>query len=417
VRLLTLTGPPGVGKTHLALELSKCLCEDFANEVLFVPLASIRNPERIETERDNLRAALEWCAEDSSRTEMGMRLAAALVWFWCLRGFVSEGIVRLESALKRTDSLPNLSSEQLTILRAKCCYGTGALAFVQGDLVNARAQLAESLALFQKVRAKPWIPQTRYMIGLALAEQGDLCGARVEYEESLPLLREVGDAWSTAFVLTCLGHVVSMQGDPAGAGLFYEESLTLFEALNHTFGRGLVLNGLGALAQLRGRPATGQQLCEESVTLMRATGDKRALSAVLAGLGQVVLRRRDPLQAGHIFAESLLLSQDCGNRNGLLLSLAGLARVAAARGEARRAGRLFGATQELYPATGVFIDAVFPTVGMLRDGSESPSFERHLAKARRCLNAGAFGAGWEEGKKMPIDQAIAEASRNPVSPI
>ena len=47
VRLLTLTGPPGVGKTRLALELSRRLCDDFVDQVLFVPLASVRNPDLV----------------------------------------------------------------------------------------------------------------------------------------------------------------------------------------------------------------------------------------------------------------------------------------------------------------------------------------------------------------------------------
>src|SRR5205823_2768446 len=45
VRLLTLTGPPGVGKTRLALELAQRLQEHSANQVVFVALASVRNPD------------------------------------------------------------------------------------------------------------------------------------------------------------------------------------------------------------------------------------------------------------------------------------------------------------------------------------------------------------------------------------
>ncbi|MDQ3654673.1 MAG: ATP-binding protein [Chloroflexota bacterium] len=43
VRLLTLSGPGGVGKTRLALELLVAIEPDFADGAVFVPLASVRD--------------------------------------------------------------------------------------------------------------------------------------------------------------------------------------------------------------------------------------------------------------------------------------------------------------------------------------------------------------------------------------
>jgi predicted ATPase/DNA-binding CsgD family transcriptional regulator len=44
MRLLTLTGPGGVGKTRLALQVATDLADAFAGDVFFIPLASIRDP-------------------------------------------------------------------------------------------------------------------------------------------------------------------------------------------------------------------------------------------------------------------------------------------------------------------------------------------------------------------------------------
>ncbi len=47
IRLLTLSGPGGVGKTRLALRLAEELAGDFAGGVTFVPLAPVRHPRQL----------------------------------------------------------------------------------------------------------------------------------------------------------------------------------------------------------------------------------------------------------------------------------------------------------------------------------------------------------------------------------
>jgi predicted ATPase len=46
---------------------------------------------RIETEHENLRAALEWCLSERRTGDLGLRLAASLSWFWQMQAYIGEG--------------------------------------------------------------------------------------------------------------------------------------------------------------------------------------------------------------------------------------------------------------------------------------------------------------------------------------
>src|SRR5215469_5621423 len=68
VRLLTLTGPGGTGKTRLGLEVATALLDNFRDGVYFVSLASINDPELvIPTIAQSLGL---WEAEDRSLLQL-----------------------------------------------------------------------------------------------------------------------------------------------------------------------------------------------------------------------------------------------------------------------------------------------------------------------------------------------------------
>jgi len=68
--------------------------------------------ERLETEHDNMRAALSWTLQ-AEEGELGLQLAGASWQFWDMRGHYSEGRRWLEEALARDGGAPEARAQVL----------------------------------------------------------------------------------------------------------------------------------------------------------------------------------------------------------------------------------------------------------------------------------------------------------------
>lgn len=78
----------------------------------------------------------------------------------------------------------------------------------------------------------------------------------------------------------------------------------------------------------------------------------------------------------------------------------GLALAAAARGQPARAARLFGAAAALLEAVGAPL--YLP---------EQARYDEGVAAVRAQTGPGAFAAAWDQGRAMPLEEAVAEAAK------
>jgi len=328
--------------------------------------------QRLETDHDNLRAALAWCQTPAGDAEVGLRLAGALWRFWDTRSYLSEGRRWLEQALALSDfGVPPenglvAAADQANIhqhkakmaTRAQALYGVGALAWSQGDYARATALLEESLALFRALGDTAGIANTQNHLGVIAQLQGDYVRATTLLEGSLALRREQGDKHGIAGALNNLGMVALCQGDYA-----------------------------------RARP-----LVEEALAVMRELGSERYIALALNNLGIVALGQHDLVQARTCCMESMRLLRDLNNTYDIADCLVGLAGVASEQGQPARAARLCGATEVL-----------LESIGAVLERAERAAHDRTIAVARSQLDEATFSAMWAEGRTMPLDQTMAYA--------
>jgi predicted ATPase/class 3 adenylate cyclase len=346
----------------------------------------VRWLERLETEHDNLRAALEWSSSD---LEIGLRLAGALWFFWYLRGYVSEGREWLKHLLAKTAQAP-------TPLRAKALYGASMLARAQDDYAQATALLEESLALYRALKDKHGVASVLGNLGVIAFARGEYDRATKLHEESLEHFRELRETVGIASALSELGNIALYQDDIARAERLLEESLALSRTAQDDQGIALALRRLGAVR--REDRARAKALLQESLELYQKLGAVPGLASVLNSLGMVALSEGDYKRAKELLRESLLRYRDVGDKWHIALCVDRLARVAGVQGDWEQAARLLGAEEALREAIG----APLPP-------SEHEGHDQTLKLAHERLGEESFAAAWADGYAMKLDQAITYA--------
>jgi predicted ATPase/DNA-binding SARP family transcriptional activator len=282
---------------------------------------------RLESDHENLRAALAWCREEQDGAEAGLKLAGALWRFWEVRGYYSEGRDYLTAMLSRAES------GERTKLRARALNGAGVLASNQGDYPAAMALYEESLMISRELGDRQGAAWPLHHLGLMAAHRGDYTTARALHEESLEIWRELEDKQGIGFAIHQLGSVVREQGDYAAARALYQESLEISRQLGDKQGIAWSLNDLGKAAYDQGDYTAARPLHEESLEISRELGDRQGIGWALHHLGNVDGVLGDYAAARMLYEESLTVFHDLGNKQGIGWTLHHLGNVVGAQGD------------------------------------------------------------------------------------
>ncbi|HJS28873.1 MAG TPA: tetratricopeptide repeat protein, partial [Anaerolineales bacterium] len=286
--------------------------------------------DRLETDHDNLRAALRW-GQQGAGPDLGLRLAGALFWFWLLRGHASEGRGWLEGIL----ALNGEGRQSLAYARA--LWASGYLAVGQGDVVAGRSRLEASREIFTEVDDQEGIADSLLGLGRTAYFQGDYTAALSLYQHSLAASEAAGYPWGSAQAHYRLGMVFLVQGDYGQARPHFEESVRKFRDLGDKWGLSYALSALGEEAHRRGDYALARSVLEESLRIFRELGSKSGIAMSLGELGWLSLSEGDYVAARSRLEESLALRQEMGYRVGMAIALNLLGDVALHQGNYQQA--------------------------------------------------------------------------------
>jgi non-specific serine/threonine protein kinase len=146
--------------------------------------------ERLDTEHDNLRAAIEWATE-RGKVELGLRLAVALSWFWFMRVYYTEGREQIRALIARSRTMAK--TPQLTLAVAKAQNRAADFALDLGDLESVRSFSEESLSMATGEQDKKEIAHALDNLARLAMAEGDLAKAAALFYQCFSLYREAKD--------------------------------------------------------------------------------------------------------------------------------------------------------------------------------------------------------------------------------
>jgi predicted ATPase/DNA-binding SARP family transcriptional activator len=307
---------------------------------------------RLESEHDNLRAALEWSLEHHPNGFL--RLVDALFRFWVTHGHNREGLRWYERARTVAEADVRARADVLK-------FGAG-FAFRCGELSLAHSLGEEALALYRELADPADSARALTVLGLVRSHEGEHAAAVALLGESIALARESGSEEVISFTLSNLAHVALQAGDPERAHDASLEALERFREIGPEGERAdelvTVFGNLGLAALFQGRHSEARAHLAESLSL--------------------ALRFRDHLNIAAAFT--------------------GLAAIAGSDGEYGRAARLLGGADAVCERAEIELEPV---------GAEL--YERTAEAARSELTDEGFARAREEGRNLELEEAAAAA--------
>ena len=187
------------------------------SEQYWPPQESSEPIQRINSEIENIRAALDWAQKTNSPVELRL----AVLYQRADAVFPAEGRARLERALAK--GLP-----QPPRLHARALAAAGGLSRLRGEYESARRYTEESLRLYREAGYELGESVALRELELVAAESGDEQEALRLADQSEELARRAADPLSLGDVLTRRGMRALEAGDTRRARELLDESLLLF---------------------------------------------------------------------------------------------------------------------------------------------------------------------------------------------
>jgi predicted ATPase len=329
--------------------------------------------DRLETEHDNLWAAMSWLAGHGP-LEQAVHLSTVTWRFWWLRGHAAE-YARLG------DDFVAGSKDMPPYRHALALSQAGFIIIGNGDPARGQQLLEQALPLYRQDNET--LAESVTMNALVLAGLGQLATRRRDYAGAVRLLDE-------------------------GRALLREQpdnDLTGYDRLQQQLTLAMADNVLGQIRLAKGDNDAAARLFTDGLAVARRAQDWSPLLVSLYDLSLARKAQGDLAAAAGHLQEGLALAAQAGDETSTAYYLEVLAAVAGQQDNPQRAVRLFAAARSILDARGSgWLHAFVPRV---------PHDDAVLAALRSRIGDPAFQQaqawGQSAGSKRAVEYALQHA--------
>ncbi len=345
--------------------------------------------QRLEQERQNIIAAMQWLATQREWNLL-LRLTSAAGLFWLFRGDRGERRHWLEEALEQAADAP-------AALLLKALVTLGQELSMAGEIDQARGALTEAVALAEALDAPSSLAEAYAYLSWCDLYAGAFDAALANAQSGLTAAQAAGDSWAVALAQYFLGLAFHLKGQPESAVLWLEQAVSGFRSCEDATLIAVALHNLGASSGEAGDRARAVACFQ---ALLQASLELKYPSLVhLTGEWLVLAFAREALESSRASSRHDAASTD---RPGPLRS-AGSRDVLS--GQRCPVGE--GAVQPELLVELLGALTAFQHAWGLGRSVEQPQRDRLAGELRERLGDRRFAEAWEQGRSRSPAQTEA----------
>ena len=359
---------------------------------------------RLESEHDNIRAALGWALESDPKS--ALQMVCLLSTFWMSNNYLTEGCSWCQAAIMRLEA-SSLDRDKIDPTRARAYLVLAILSVNRGEHHAGLIAAKQSVALARGLDDKSILVQALAFVGFSSAFLGNVALAFDSLHEAEDICRKLGYREELAEVLQAMAYVtMEVHGSQAAEQLeaYMQESLILSQGSMDPEAAVRTEGLLARMALFRGDLVDARKHADLMLDRHREMGDQLAVTGHQSAMAHAARQLGNFEEALALYRETIQGWQEIGHRGAVAHQLECFAFIAKAQEEGERAVALMSAAELLRRVS-----------NSPRTPQESMEYDRELAGLRAGMDEKTFELLWAEGQSIDMDQAIEFALEHDIS--